>query len=116
MAKMNKSDEYPQHFDFTGRIIFISNKAKSSIDGAILSRSLTVDLTMNSDEKIERMTTILPNILPQYDNDVKLEALSFLTQNKETANLNMRTLIMVIKMRYSNPDNWMDMATYMLNS
>ena len=116
MAKMNKSDEYPQHFDFTGRIIFISNKAKSSIDGAILSRSLTVDLTMNSDEKIERMTTILPNILPQYDNDVKLEALSFLNQNKETANLNMRTLIMVIKMRYSNPDNWMDMATYMLNS
>jgi hypothetical protein len=71
---------------------------------------------MNSYEKIERMTTILPNILPQYDNDVKLEALSFLTQNKETANLNMRTLIMVIKMRYSNPDNWMDMATYMLNS
>ena len=69
-----------------------------------------------SDEKIERMTTILPNILPQYDNDVKLEALSFLNQNKETANLNMRTLIMVIKMRYSNPDNWMDMATYMLNS
>ena len=116
MAKMNKNDEYPQHFDFTGRIIFISNKAKSSIDGAILSRSLTVDLTMNSDEKIERMTTILPNILPQYDNDVKLEALSFLTQNKETANLNMRTLIMVIKMRSSNPENWMDMATYMLNS
>jgi hypothetical protein len=116
MAKMNKNDEYPQHFDFTGRIIFISNKAKSSIDGAILSRSLTVDLTMNSDEKIERMTTILPNILPQYDNDVKLEALSFLNQNKETANLNMRTLIMVIKMRYSNPENWQDMATYMLNS
>ena len=116
MAKMNKNDEYPQQFNFTGRIIFISNKAKSSIDGAILSRSLTVDLTMNSDEKIERMTTILPNILPQYDNDVKLEALSFLNQNKETANLNMRTLIMVIKMRYSNPENWMDMATYMLNS
>ena len=116
LSKMNKNDQYPQQFNFTGRIIFISNKAKSSIDGAILSRSLTVDLTMNSDEKIERMTTILPNILPQYDNDVKLEALSFLTQNKETANLNMRTLIMVIKMRFSNPDNWMDMASYMLNS
>jgi hypothetical protein len=71
MAKMNKNDEYPQQFDFTGRIIFISNKTKSSIDGAILSRSLTVDLTMTPDEKIERMTTILPNILPQYDNDVK---------------------------------------------
>jgi len=116
MAKMNKSDEYPQHFDFTGRIIFISNKSKTSIDGAILSRSLTVDLTMTPDEKIERMTTILPNILPQYDNDVKLEALNFLNENKGSTSINMRTLIMVIKMRYSNPDNWMDMASYMLNS
>jgi hypothetical protein len=26
------------------------------------------------------------------------------------------TLIMVIKMRFSNPDNWKDMASYMLNS
>ena len=39
MSKMNKSDEYPNQFNFTGRIIFISNKAKSSIDQAILSRS-----------------------------------------------------------------------------
>ena len=94
---------------------FISNKNKTSIDGAILSRSLTVDLTMTPDEKIERMTTILPNILPEYDNDVKLEALNFLNENKGST-INMRTLIMVIKMRYSNPDNWMDMASYMLNS
>jgi hypothetical protein len=116
MAKMNKNDEYPQQFDFTGRIIFISNKSKTSIDGAILSRSLTVDLTMTPDEKIERMTTILPNILPQYDDEVKLEALNFLNENKGSASINMRTLIMVIKMRFSNPDNWMDMASYMLNS
>ena len=116
MAKMNKNDEYPQQFDFTGRIIFISNKSKTSIDGAILSRSLTVDLTMTPDEKIERMTTILPNILPEYDDEVKAEALNFLNENKGSASINMRTLIMVIKMRFSNPDNWMDMASYMLNS
>jgi hypothetical protein len=116
MAKMNKNDEYPQHFDFTGRIIFISNKSKSSIDGAILSRSLTVDLTMTPDEKIERMTTILPNILPEYDDEVKTEALNFLNENKEGSNINMRTLIMVIKMASSNPDTWKSMASYMLNS
>ena len=46
MAKMTKSDEYPSQFNFTGRIIFISNKDKSKIDKAILSRSLTVDLSM----------------------------------------------------------------------
>ena len=116
MARMNKNDEYPQHFDFTGRIIFISNKSKSSIDGAILSRSLTVDLTMTPDEKIERMTTILPNILPEYDDEVKTEALNFLNENKEGSNINMRTLIMVIKMASSNPDTWKSMASYMLNS
>lgn len=116
MAKMNKNDEYPQQFDFTGRIIFISNKAKTSIDGAILSRSLTVDLTMTPDEKIERMSTIISNILPQYSDEVKTEALDFLRENKLSSNINMRTLIMVIKMRYSNPENWQDMATYMLNS
>ena len=116
MAKMNKNDEYPQHFDFTGRIIFISNKSKESIDGAILSRSLTVDLTMTPVEKIERMTTILPNILPEYDDEVKVEALNFLNENKDGVNINMRTLIMVIKMANSNPDNWKSMAGYMLNS
>ena len=64
MAKMNKNDEYPQQFDFTGRIIFISNKSKESMNDAILSRSLTVDLTMTPSEKIVRMKHILPNILP----------------------------------------------------
>ena len=116
MAKMNKNDEYPQHFNFTGRIIFISNKSKDSIDGAILSRSLTVDLTMTPAEKIERMTTILPGILPEYDDEVKVEALNFLNENKDGVNINMRTLIMVIKMANSNPDNWKSMASYMLNS
>ena len=116
MAKMNKNDEYPQHFNFTGRIIFISNKSKDSIDGAILSRSLTVDLTMTPAEKIERMTTILPGILPEYDDEVKVEALNFLNENKDGVKINMRTLIMVIKMANSNPDNWKSMAGYMLNS
>lgn len=116
MSKMNKNDVYPSQFQFTGRIIFISNKNKESIDGAILSRSLTVDLTMTPDEKIQRMRTILPNILPHYSDQVKADALQFLDENKGSWNLNLRTLIMISKMRYSNPDNWKDMAHYMLNS
>jgi hypothetical protein len=116
MAKLNRNDEYPQQFDFTGRIIFISNKSKEKIDGAILSRSLTVDLTMSPDEKIERMSTIIENILPEYSIDVKRDALNFLSNNKEKANINIRTFIMVSKMRQSNPTNWMNMANYMINA
>jgi hypothetical protein len=115
-ARMNKADVYPQSFNFTGRIIFISNKDKAKIDGAILSRSLTVDLSMTPDEKIQRMEYILPNILPDYELEVKKDALKFLSDNKESDNLNLRTLIMVSKIRSSYEDTWEDLATYMINS
>lgn len=116
LAKMAKSEEYPNKFEFTGRIIFISNKRKSSIDGAILSRSLTVDLTMTPSEKIGRMKHILPNILPNYQMDVKEDALNFLDLNKDKCQLNMRTLIMISKIRLAHPENWKQISTYMINS
>ena len=92
MARMTKSDEYPNQFNFTGRIISISNKDKSKIDSAILSRSSTVDLTMTPSEKIERMSFILDKILPQLSMEVKSDALAFLDEMKDSANLNLRTL------------------------
>ena len=116
VSKMNKSDEYPQHFDFTGRIIFISNKSKEKIDEAILTRSLTVDLTMTPDDKVARMESILGNILPEYDMDVKQDALGFLKSVKDEVNLNMRMLIMVAKMRLMYPDTWRSLASYMVKS
>jgi hypothetical protein len=116
VSKMNKSDEYPQHFDFTGRIIFISNKSKEKIDEAILTRSLTVDLTMTPDDKVARMESILGNILPEYDMDVKQDALGFLKSVKDEVSLNMRMLIMVAKMRLMYPDTWRSLASYMVKS
>ena len=116
MAKMNKNDEYPQQFDFTGRIIFISNKSKEDMNEAILSRSLTVDLTMTPNDKIERMSAILGSILPEYTLEAKTEALDFLKTVKDEVSLNMRMLIMVAKMRATYPSNWRDMAKYMVKS
>ena len=116
MAKMNKNDEYPQQFNFTGRIIFISNKSKEDMNEAILSRSLTVDLTMTPNDKIERMSAILGSILPEYTLEAKKEALDFLKTVKDEVSLNMRMLIMVTKMRATYPSNWRDMAKYMVKS
>lgn len=116
MSKVSKSDEYPQHFDFTGRIIFISNKSKEKIDEAILTRSLTVDLTMTPDDKVTRMESILESILPEYDIEVKQDALGFLKSVKDDVSLNMRMLIMVAKMRLMYPDTWRSLATYMVKS
>jgi hypothetical protein len=116
MAKMNKNDEYPQQFEFTGRIIFISNKSISDVNEAIRSRSLTVDLTMTPSDKIERMSAILENILPEYSLEFKKDALSFLSEVSNEVSVNMRMLIMVTKMRYNYPDRWKDLASYMVRS
>ena len=116
MAKMNKNDEYPQQFEFTGRIIFISNKSISVVNEAIRSRSLTVDLTMTPSDKIERMSAILENILPEYQLEFKKEALGFLSEVCNEVSVNMRMLIMVTKMRYNYPDRWRDLASYMVRS
>jgi hypothetical protein len=114
MSKMTKADEYPNQFDFTGRIIFISNKSKDKIDGAIKTRSLIVDLTMTPSDKIERMKHIVGNILPEYELGIKEKALDFLDSVKEDVSINLRTLIMVSKMIKSFPDTWQDLATYMV--
>jgi len=114
MAKLGKSDEYPNQFDFTGRIIFISNKDKSDMDDAILSRSLSVDLSMTGDEKIQRMTHVLPQILPDIDIRIKQDALDFLRANKDKDSVNLRSLIMVSKIRKEFPRKWRGIAEYML--
>ena len=114
MAKLSKSDDYPNQFDFTGRIIFISNKSKDKIDGAIKTRSLIVDLTMTPSDKIERMKHIVGNILPEYELGIKEKALDFFDSVREDVSINLRTLIMVSKMIKSFPDTWQDLATYMV--
>lgn len=116
MAKMNKNDEYPQQFEFTGRIIFISNKSQSDVNEAVRSRSLTVDLTMTPSDKIERMGAIIENILPEYSLEFKKDALTFLSEVCNEVSVNMRMLIMITKMRYSYPETWRDLATYMVKS
>ncbi len=114
MAKMTKADEYPNQFDFTGRIIFISNKDKSDMDEAILSRSLSVDLSMTGEEKIQRMSHVLPQILPDVDMRIKQDALAFLNEKKDKDSVNLRSLIMVSKIRKEFPRKWRGIAEYML--
>ena len=88
----------------------------SRIDQAILSRSLVIDVSMNLTETIERMTEIVSSktFLPEYNDDVKMDALSFIDTHKERAKeLSLRTLITVCKIRANN-DDWERMSEYVL--
>lgn len=112
-SQMRKGDEYPQEFEFTGQIIFISNKPRKKLNQAVISRSMVVDLTMNTVEKIERMRKVLNKVEPKISLEAKSESLDLIeTYQDDIKDLNFRTLIKVAKIRDSFPKKWQDLARY----
>jgi hypothetical protein len=113
-------DGLPSSFDFEGQVIFISNLSADKIDQAVKSRSICIDLSMSVDDKIERMQSILKDILPEFDMGIKKAALEFLDEHKyEAKELNMRTLQKVTKVAFTygidNPE-WKLAAKYLLTN
>lgn len=114
------TSDVPQSFEFYGRIIFISNKSQEQIEQALLSRALSVDLTMSLEDKLNRMEAILPGIRPSVPVELKKECLELVKENAELAHdLNLRTFMKVIDIRtdVENAENWKDLAMYaMINT
>lgn len=111
-----KDEDLPRSFDFTGKVVFISNKAQNDIDQAIRSRSMMIDLAMTLDQKIDRMDFISKSaeFMPEYSMEVKTDAMNLIRELKDDAKeISLRTLISVSKIRASNKD-WKDLAEYML--
>jgi GTPase SAR1 family protein len=117
--QLPKGSEYPQEFEFTGRIIFISNLKIKDIDQAVLTRGYKVNLTMTEDEKIERMTQILPSICKKQKFETKsaINALKFIKSKKSEINdLNLRTLLDVIRIVDSGVEKWERLAEYSITN
>jgi hypothetical protein len=113
-----RDDDLPRSFNFEGRVIFISNMDQEKIDQAIRSRSMMIDLSMNTDQKIERMEFISKSdeFMPEYDDVIKTDALALIKEIKsDCKEISLRTLIAVCKVRASNKD-YKDLATYMLTA
>lgn len=112
-------DDLPRSFEFKGGIIFISNLSLFKIDQAIRSRAICVDLTMTSQQKIERMAEIIKSddFLPTYTDEVKSEALEFLNEMRDQAReLSLRTLISVTKVAGRGGEHWKRQAEYLLTT
>ena len=113
-----RDEDLPRSFNFEGRVIFISNMDQDKIDQAIRSRSMMIDLSMTTDQKIDRMAHIAdsPEFLPEYDRAIKQDALALIREVKDEASeISLRTLISVSKIRASNKD-WKDLARYVLTN
>lgn len=113
-----KDEDLPRSFKFTGSIVFISNKDMDSLDQAVRSRALCVDLSMTEEQKIERMDTIVHDaeFMPEYSIQYKHDALEFLrSMVKSVQNLSLRSLISVVKIRAEGGD-WKQLAKYILTA
>jgi hypothetical protein len=112
----SKDDELPSAFEFKGRVIFISNLPSQSLDQAILTRSMTVDLSMTTKQKVERMRYILSqsDFMPEIEKPLKSDALNLIDSLQDSVKeLSLRTLIQVVKIRKSNPNGkWKELAEY----
>jgi hypothetical protein len=110
-----RDEELPQSFEFKGRVIFISNMPSEALDQAIITRSMAVDLSMTSQQKIERMQYLLdqPNFMPEYAKNLKQDALNLIDSFRDSVKeLSLRTLIQVVKIRKSAGAKWKDLAEY----
>jgi len=111
-----RDEDLPRSFAFTGRIVFISNLNQGQIDQAIRSRSMMIDLSMNADQKLERMEFIVKqkDFMPEFKVNEKLDAINYIKEIKDEAKeISLRTLISVTKIRSANTD-WKDLARYIL--
>lgn len=110
-----KDDELPNSFLFKGRVVFISNMSSQAMDQAIITRSLCVDLSMTTEQKVERMQHLIGNddFMPEYDVRHKQEAMQLIaTVQDKVKELSLRTLIQCTKIRKANTRNWAELAEY----
>jgi hypothetical protein len=110
-----KDDEIPNSFLFTGRVVFISNMNTLQLDQAIVTRSLCVDLSMTTQQKVERMQHLILNaeFMPEYTQAHKADAMQLIARVQDTIKeLSLRTLIQCVKIRCAGTRNWAELAEY----
>lgn len=119
-SNVAEQQELDSSFEFTGKIIFISNMFLEKIDPSIRSRAFCFDLKMSNEEISEHMQNILAEISPDISFQLKQETLDYLKIIQHTfINYNLRTLIQAIRIRtYCQHDNknWKQMIKVLTNN
>ena len=101
--------EVPRHFEFTGRVIFISNISQSKLDEAIRSRSFVADVDLTTEQMFARMEQLIDKMESRIPVAAKQQALELMKQlDKEFDGLeiNLRSFIKAARicaMGFENP-------------
>lgn len=101
-------------FEFTGRVIFISNiNPRESTDvnlQAMLSRVLCIVIGKTREEILKRTIEYIPIIMPDLDEEIYDEVEDWLTSNMDTVDVSFRMLVKLNGLIKFAPDNWRELA------
>lgn len=90
----------PKSFNFTGRVIFLSNLPQNKIDDAIKSRAFVYEMALTPEDMVEYIKKMLPKVMPDEPMSIKkgaMNAIKNIAANNKKVKLNMRTVEKAIK-------------------
>lgn len=114
-ADFKDTEELPNKFEFTGRVIFISNLPLVKFPQPLLSRAMKVDLTLNTEEKVDRIAHVFKE--DEYMKEEKADVLAFIKKNVEKiTDLNIRSAFNALTLRKSQGAKWERIALYTMSA
>jgi hypothetical protein len=110
-----QSGRYPQSFEYTGSMIFITNMSLARVDQAILSRSLTMEIVLNKQEILREIREGIEEYHPKIPVHLKREVYKFLVDNQHRIeDLDYRKYEQILCMRVGTSKNWKKYADEMV--
>jgi hypothetical protein len=106
------ADKLPRHFEFTGRIIFISNLPLSKLDpdGALRTRAFVINIDPTDEELYEHMEKILHEIKLEdglsLSNEERENVLTVVKKSKRKGDVSLRKLVRALNLAASGAPNW----------
>jgi hypothetical protein len=94
--KDEHGDPIPSTFEFTGKVIFISNISQSALDEAIKSRSFVADIALTTQQMFERIESLMQKMEPSIPLPAKQQAFALmqkLDSKFEGVQINLRSFI-----------------------
>lgn len=105
-AEYEKTGKLPNKFEYFGEIIFITNRPGESLDAAFRTRGLFVDVQPTKEEVIKKISSTMPNILPNVKIEIKQEVLDLMVLMQERFELrfpiDLRTFVHCLNIRIAN--------------
>jgi len=103
----------PRSFEFTGKIIFISNLDQSTLDEAIRSRSFVSDISMTTEQMFMRIEGLMEKMEDKIPTKAKQQAMTIMKELNEKydgISVNLRSFIKAARICAMGFENARDMV------